>query len=393
MNEIGQAELLDRVDDAEVAQVCQQLIRIPSVNPPGEEGRVAEFVAAYLAKSGLETEILPHTPGRASVLARLKGSGGAPGLLFSAHLDTVPADPENWMYPPFAGVLADGKVWGRGASDMKGGLAAMIATAKYLASAGLPLRGDLVLALTAGEEIDSLGAEAVVSRPELRSMQAIIVSEPSYNDIYIAEKGALWLEVTTHGRTAHGAMPGLGLNAVMMMVRFLTEFDQLEIPAQPHPMMGSFSRSVNTMQGGVVTNSVPDRCTATIDLRTVPGQEHAAIVAKIEALIGQLSEKESGFRASLRVTNDRAPIATAPEHPAVQQFNTALATVRGKPAIPKGVRYYTDAAVYVPALDLAMIICGPGEAGMAHQIDECVEVAKLGEATRIYLLACASMLA
>lgn len=393
MKVLGEAELLNLVHEEEVIQVCQKLVRTKSVNPPGDEQQIAESTTAYLKEAGFEAEVVMHSPGRGSTLARLKGSGGAPGLLFSAHLDTVPVGVEQWVHPPFEGVLADGKVWGRGSSDMKGGMAAMMVAAKHLAAAKLPLRGDLVLAFTAGEEVDSLGAEALVGRPEFKNMLALIVSEPSSNDIFVAEKGALWLEISTHGKTAHGSMPDLGVNAVMMMVRFLDEFVKLEVPFQLHPMLGDFSRSVNTIEGGVKTNVVPDHCSVTIDMRTVPGQKHAEIINKIEGLFEQLAGRIPQFRASIKVLNDRPPVTTAPDHPAVRQFNAALARVQGSPAVPKGVRYYTDAATYVPALGLPMIICGPGEAGMAHQPNEYVEAAKLVEAARIYLLACAEMLA
>lgn len=389
----GEAKLLNLVTEEEVVQVCQQLVRTKSVNPPGDERQIAEFTAAFLKEAGFEAEVVMHAHGRGSTLAYLKGAGGVPGLLFSAHLDTVPVGVEKWVHPPFDGVFADGKVWGRGSSDMKGGMAAMMVAAKHLAAAKLPLRGDLVLAFTAGEEIDSLGAEALVNHPMLKNKQALIVSEPSSNDIYVAEKGALWLEISTQGKTAHGSMPDLGVNAVMMMVRFLEEFEKLEIPFDVHPMLGNFSRSVNTIEGGVKTNVVPDHCAVTIDMRTVPGQKHAEIIKKIEGLFELLSGQIPQFRASLKVVNDRPPVTTASDHLAVRQFNAALARVTGTPAVPKGVRYYTDAATYVPVLGYPMIICGPGEAGMAHQPNEYVEASKLLEAARIYLAACLDMLA
>lgn len=392
MNISEETELLSKVTDAEVAQVCQKLVSIKSVNPPGNEQQLAEFVTGYLKEAGIEAELVAHSTGRASVLGRLKGTAGGTGILFSAHLDTVPVGVEQWVHPPFDGVMADGKVWGRGSADMKGGMAAMLVAAKYLASAKLNLRGDLVLGLTAGEEVDSLGAEALVHRPEMQGVQVLIVSEPSSNDIFVAEKGALWLEISTHGKTAHGSMPDLGLNAVMMMVKFLAEFEKMEIPFQMHPMLGNFSRSVNTIEGGVKTNVVPDHCAITVDMRTVPGQKHAEIVSQVEALFKQLAGQMPDFRASVKVVNDRPPVTTNPNHPAVQRFCAISERILGKPSTPKGVRYYTDAATYVPALDIPMIICGPGEAGMAHQPNEFVEVKKMGEAVRIYLLFCLDML-
>ena len=385
-------ELLGRIRETEVVELCRELIRFKSVNPPGDERPIAEHVAGVLRTGGLAVEVLPHGPTRASVLARLKGTGELPGLFYSAHLDTVPVGAEAWLHDPFAGEVADGKVWGRGASDMKSGLAAMIVAARTLAAAHVQLRGDLILAFTAGEETDSLGATALAKRPDLGPVQALVVSEPSSNDIFVAEKGALWVELVTQGKTAHGSMPDLGHNAVMMMVALLAELDRLPIPYDPHPMLGGFSRSINTVAGGVKTNVVPDHCVATVDMRTVPGQDHQAIVRQIEALGADLAKRLPDFRATVRVVNDRIPITTAPDDPVVQRFADVVAEATGQRPEPKGVRYYTDAAALMPTLQAPMIICGPGEAGLAHQPNEYVEVSKLTDSARLLTLGAARLL-
>ncbi len=385
--------ILQRVRDSDVVALCRDLVRIKSVNPPGDERPIAEFVGNVLRDAGLSVELLPHDGTRASVLARLPGSGERPGLLYSAHLDTVPVGAEPWLHDPFAGEVAEGKVWGRGAADMKGGLAAMLTAARVLAQAHTALRGDLVLALTAGEEVDSLGAAAVAARSDLGPLSAIIVSEPSDNDVYVAEKGALWLEITTRGKTAHGSMPDLGRNAISMMVPLLAELERLNIPYKDDSLLGGFTRSVNTISGGVKTNVVPDLCTATVDMRTVPGQDHAAIVRQVELLAERLARDIPGFRASVRVVNDRQPVMTPVDHPLVQQFVGIVAEITGTTPQPKGVRYYTDAATLAPALGLPMIICGPGQAGLAHQPNEYVEIHKLVEAARIMTLAALRLLA
>lgn len=380
------------IREAEVVDLCRRLVQIRSVNPPGDERGIAEHVAGLLSAAGLEVEILPHSATRASVLARLRGRGEGPGLLYSAHLDTVPVGAEPWRHDPFAGEVADGRLWGRGAADMKGGLAAMVVAAQVLARSAAPLRGDLLLACTAGEEVDGLGAAAVAARADLGPLLAIVVAEPSSNGLYVAEKGVLWVEVTTHGKTAHGSMPDLGENAVMMMVALLSELQRLEIPYAEHDLLGGFTRSINTIAGGVKTNVVPDRCTATIDMRTVPGQDHRAICAQIEATIERLRQASPPFRASLRVLNDQPPLMTEPDHPVVQSFADVVAEVTGQRPTPAGVHYFTDAATLAPALGAPMVICGPGEAGLAHQPNEYVEVSKLVESAHIMTLAALRLL-
>ncbi len=392
MAQAGHEDLLSHIQETEVVSLCRDLVRFKSVNPPGNELEIAEYVAGVLREAGLTVEMVPHTATRASVLARLKGSGEIPALFYTGHLDVVPVGAEEWLHDPFEGKVVEGKLWGRGASDMKGGDAAMIVATKVLAAANLPLKGDLILAFTAGEEGEQLGAAEIAARPDLAPVQAVVVAEPSSNDVYVAEKGAFWLQITTHGKTAHGAMPHLGQNAIIMMVALLSELDSLAASYEEHPLLGGFTRSINTITGGVKTNVVPDQCTVTIDQRTVPGQDHRAILRQVEELIADLGRRLPDFRASVEVINDRIPVASSPEEPVVQRFYDIVAEVAGERPTPKGVNYYTDAVAFAPALNAPMIICGPGEAKLAHQPNEYVEAHKMVEAARIFTLAAAQLL-
>jgi succinyl-diaminopimelate desuccinylase len=380
-------ELVSAVQEAELVEYCRKMVRIKSVNPPGDEMAMAEYVANVLKSIGLEVKLLKHSSSRASVLAILRGSGQVPALLYSAHLDTVPLGAEQWIHEPFAAETLDGKIWGRGSADMKGGLAALLVMAKIMANSGLSIKGDLIFAITAGEEIDSLGAKSVASYPGLGPVQAIIVPEPSYNDIYIAEKGALWLEISTYGKTAHGSMPALGKNAVMMMVELIKGLEKISIPFESHAMLGGFSMSINTISGGIKTNVVPDRCVVSIDMRTVPGQDHHDIMARFQGLIKDLGKHDPDFKAAIEISNDRPPIETSPEEPVVKMMVDIVADITGELPIPKGVNYYTDAATLTPAFKAPMIICGPGHPGLAHQPNEYVEIEKLVQAAKIYTAA------
>ena len=380
-------ELVGTVQEAELVEYCREMVRIKSINPPGDEMAMAEYVANVLKSIGLEVKLLKHSSSRASVLAILRGSGQAPALLYSAHLDTVPLGAEQWIHEPFAAETLDGKIWGRGSADMKGGLAALLVMAKIMANSGLSIKGDLIFAITAGEEVDSLGAKSVASYPDLGPVQAIIVPEPSYNDIYIAEKGALWLEISTYGKTAHGSMPALGKNAVMMMVELIKGLENFFIPFESHAMLGGFSMSINTISGGIKTNVVPDRCVVSIDMRTVPGQDHHDIMARFQGLIKDLGKHDPDFKASIEITNDRPPIETSPKEPVVKMMVDIVADITGEIPIPKGVNYYTDAATLAPAFKAPMIICGPGHPGLAHQPNEYVEIEKLVQAAKIYTAA------
>jgi succinyl-diaminopimelate desuccinylase len=380
-------DLMQEKHEKEVVQLCRDLLKIKSVNPPGDELAAAEYIFGVMAKAGLEAELVKHSPTRASALVRLRGSGKAPALLFSGHIDTVPVGAEAWVHEPFSGAVADGKIWGRGSADMKGGVAALMMAMKILAEARSPLKGDIILAATAGEEINSLGATVIASRKDLGPVQAVLIPEPSANELFIAEKGAFWVELTTQGKTAHGSMPDLGRNAVLMMVRLIEAFEKLDIPFKAHPLLDGFSRSVNTISGGVKTNVVPDACTATIDMRTVPGQDHQAILGQIEGLIADLGRKIADFRAAAKIINDRAPVETPADNPAVGVFSEVIGETTGRSPVPKGTRYFTDGVVLAPALNAPLLICGPGAPGLAHQPNEYIEIDKLLESVRIYTLA------
>lgn len=389
---MNERELAGLVKESEVVKMGQDLVRTQSVNPPGNELAAAEYVVEALRKSDVETELVMHGENRASALARLKGERKGPALIYNGHLDTVPVGAEKWNHEPFGGDVAEGKVWGRGAADMKGGLAAMMTAMKALAEARVPLKGDLILAATAGEEVDSLGATAVAKRLSREPIQALFIAEPTYNEIYIAEKGVFWVQIETFGQTAHGSMPEKGRNAILMMMEIMKEFKKMDIPYRNHPILGGFTRSVNTISGGIKTNVVPDHCVATIDMRTVPGQEHPAILRQLENIIQELSQRVPDFRASVKPVNDHVPVETPPSDPVVQKFSTIVAEMTGREVVFKGANYFSDAVGFLPVLQVPLILFGPGEPGQAHQPNEQVEVSKLVEAARIFAVTAARLL-
>jgi succinyl-diaminopimelate desuccinylase len=406
MRDIAHADLLARIDPEAIARVCADLVRFNTSNPPGNESRAAEYVADYLRPAGFSVDLLPYPgdAGRASVVARLRRGVPAAGdgrgaLMFSSHLDVVPVGTRPWRYPPFAGTIAEGKVWGRGAADLKGGLAAMLVAAKILAESGIELGGDLVVAATAGEETGMVGAAQVAEWPGLGPIEAIIISEPTDNVPALAERGVLWLDLTTQGKTAHGSTPRLGRNAIDMMRVLLDELDALEISFTPHPLLGNFTSSINMIQGGAAQNVVPDQCFASIDMRTVPGQRHCAILRQIEELIDDLRARRPGFEATAEIHFDLPSVDSPEDDPTVMRFLATAATVGGRPARPTAVRFATEAGVFGPNLPplppherVPVIIYGPGHPDLAHQDDEHVPIEKMVTAARVYLAAALDIL-
>ncbi|MBW1817214.1 MAG: M20 family metallopeptidase [Deltaproteobacteria bacterium] len=373
--------------------LTQKLIQFKSINPPGNELEIAEYIGGLLAEEGMEVEVLAHSGSRASVMAKVVG-GEEPALIYSGHLDVVQAE-GNWRHDPFSGHIADGKIWGRGATDMKSGVAAMIAAASAIARARLKLKGPLFLSFTAGEETDNLGAVETLNNYHFGPVRAIFVSEPSDNEIYTAEKGALWLEIWTYGRAAHISRMEDGRNALMMMLPILEALDKMEVPYETHPLLGDYQRSINAIRAGENTNTIPADCVAKVDQRTVPGQNHEALVSRIRDLINEVSQASNlvDFKAELRIITDNPPLEVDAKEPVLAKLFKIAAEINGKAQEePKGVGYFTDAVKFSPALGAPFAICGPGNPSLNHKADESVEIGRLIDSARIYTMAAAEYL-
>jgi succinyl-diaminopimelate desuccinylase len=371
------------IDRAELVELAQRSLQFLSVNPPGDEAPLAAWLAAELERAGIAVELIDHGGGRASVVARLRGAG-APGLILSGHLDVVGAGDRPWQHPPFGGEIADGRVYGRGAADMKGAVAAMVAAALAIRRANAPLAGDLILAFTAGEEVDSLGAQAMIDRDLLAGAGALLIGEPTDLEVYVAEKGNLTLAIQTSGRSAHASMPAIGRNAVYAMADIVSELERYRFPDPPHPLLGAPTISVGMIHGGVKSNVVPDGCTIEVDVRSLPAQPHERIVADLEALLAGVCRRRPGIEARVLWSEGRRGVEGTQDDPFVRDVCAAVEIETGRAPLPGGVTYSTDASVLVPALGVPLAICGPGPREMAHQTDEYVAIDALEQATRIY---------
>ena len=376
---VNEAELLAAVKEDSIVKLLQRIIQIETTNPPGNELDLACWLADYFAQAGVKAELLAYEGMRANLVARLQGRGSRPALIFSAHMDTVPAGEVPWMFPPFSGTLHEGKVYGRGAADMKSGLAAMAEAATILARSGVSLSGDLIVAFTYDETHGLQGARRLLKGGYLEGAGAVLVGEPSSLDVFIAEKGALWLKCRVHGKTAHSSMPHLGQNAVLEMVRFLGRVEErLDLGTERHPLLDKSSFTVGTIRGGVAINVIPDACEAELDIRLIPGVNHRKIAQQVQEL--------GEGRVEVEVLDWKEPVESDPHAEIVSLSLQAVEDVTGQPRSPKGVAYYTDGAVIANGLQIPMVIIGPGDTGMTHQPNEYVEVSQLVQAVKIYLL-------
>lgn len=365
------------VDSQEAVGLLAECVRVKTANPPGEEARLAELLARRLDGAGIPVEVHALAPGRANLSARLAGSGGHPALVLSGHTDTVPPGDTPWEADPWSARVVGDRLYGLGAADMKSGLAAMVMALIEIRRAGLRLRGDLVLAATAGEEVDFVGARALVSTGAVAGAGAIVIGEPTGGEVAVAHKGGLRLAVTTTGHTAHGSMPERGVNAILRMHEVIGRLRALRFPA--HPRLGAPTLSINTIHGGTAPNVVPDRCRIEVDLRTVPGHDPDTYLGPVGGAVGGL-----GFPVDVTVVAAAPAVETDADAPIVQTVLGILERLPGRPRRVTALPYVTEASVYQPALRVPVIICGPGQAGQAHQPNEWVAVSRYLEAIRFY---------
>lgn len=390
---ISPHQVLACISEAETVEFLASLVRLESCNPPGNEAPVAEAVARMMSQMGIRASVISLEKNRANVVGILPGRGERPALLFNGHLDTVPPGEMPWEHDPYGAEVLNGRLYGRGAADMKSGLAAMVMAAGAIAKSGIELAGDLIVAGTIGEEVDSAGARRFLEDGGLNGVGAIVIGEPTDLRIITAHKGALWLQVTTVGQTAHGAMPHLGVNAILHMLAFLDQLSNYRFDYQEHPLLSGPTLNVGTIAGGVKTNVVPDRCVTTLDIRTLPGQSHPQIVDDMRAIADWLAERLPTFHLEIEIINDRAPVETDVEAPVVRAAIQVAQEVLRRDLEPGGVNYYTDASVFAPATGIPTIICGPGDPTLAHRPDEFIELEKLALATEFYAALALKMLA
>lgn len=393
MSETGAAEA--------VLSLAAALIETPSPNPPSEERAVAERLAAWLREHNVDAAVLgveaANAP-QANVFARVRGAGGAPPLILSGHLDTVPPGEGAWQRDPYRAVREGGRLYGLGAADMKGAVAAMCIAAVRLQRAGT-LRGDLLLAFTSGEETGSRGARALAQSGLLDGAAGLVIGEPTGNQVGIAEKGGIWLDVTLIGQTAHGSLPHLGANAIAALAETLVRLEaaagnERDLSAAQtllaealvraaHPLLESPTLTATRASGGVATNVVPDRATAVLDVRTLPGQAGEAILAAVRGVAEEVAQRR-GCRAEVTSRGERIALETPAGHPLVAACAAAVTSVTGSAAQCRGLTGATDATELVPALEVPFVICGPGQMAQAHQPDEWVDEAALIASVEIY---------
>lgn len=359
--------------------LTRDLVRIDTRNPPGNEAVCAAYLADVLGSYGFVVELSTFGEGRVNLVVSTPGGGGPstrPPVIFTGHIDTVPFGQSDWTEDPLGGEVRDGRLYGRGSTDMKAGVAAMVSA--FVAEAErLRGHGGAMLVVTGGEETGCDGARALVRHGLPERAVLLVVGEPTSNRLLCGHKGALWLGCACQGRTAHGAFPQLGDNAIYKAAQAVGKLERFQFNVERHPVMDMPTLNVGTFSGGLNTNSVPDRAEFTVDIRTTPSIANETVADQISF--------ELGGDVDMKRLVDLPAVWTDPLEAAIGRVSSIASEITGVQSATAAAHYFTDAAVFAPALhNCPTIILGPGEPDQAHKTNEYCLVEKITEAERIY---------
>jgi succinyl-diaminopimelate desuccinylase len=356
--------------------LTRTLLGFDTINPPGRERDCARMAGAMLEDWGFSVEYYDFAEGRTSVVARAGGSDAKAPLCLTGHLDVVPLGSRKWSKDPFRGDTDGDRLFGRGTSDMKSGVAAMLLAARSFKDK-LNGTAGIVLVLTAGEEGGCIGSKHLARQKQLLGRAgAMVVGEPTSNYPLVGHKGSIKFNARFRGVSAHGSMPELGVNAVYKAAAAVTKLENFEFGTAKHAVMGKPTLNVGTFAGGSGVNLVPDDAVIGVDIRTVPGIDHDALLKKLGSLLGE---------AELDVFSDLQPVWTAPDEAWVQRVFEICKPFVGEAPQARTAPYMTDAANLLKAyVGAPTVVLGPGEAAMAHQTDEYCSMERTRQAVAIY---------
>ena len=354
-----------------LVELLTDLVAIDSVNPslvPGGvgEAQTAAYVSRWARDAGLEAWTLESTPGRPSLIARARGRGGGRSLLMCGHLDTVGVA---GMREPHVPRIDGDRLYGRGAYDMKAGVAAALIACRE--AAGLELAGDVVVAAVADEEYGSLGVQEVLRKVRA---DAAVVTEPTELELVVAHKGFVWFEIEVEGRAAHGSRPHLGVDAILRTGPILTALADLDVAlaGRKHPLLGRPSLHASLIEGGQELSSYPARCVLSLERRTLPGETTDDVEAELDALLRGCHDGDQELQATLRTLMVRDPFEIAPDAEIVALVRAAASEALGATPAIAGASYWADAA-FIASAGIPTVIFGPGGEG-AHAAQEWVSL-------------------
>jgi succinyl-diaminopimelate desuccinylase len=390
-------DVLNEIEREELVRLTQELVRISSVYRPeqqdGNEARVARFVADYLETAGFGVKSEEVAPGRKNVWAVWEGERPGKTLLFEAHTDVVTeGSAEDWDHPPFGAERDGDRIYGRGACDTKGNLAAAVVAVSTIKRSGVPFPGRLILCHPVDEEVMMTGIKAFIERGHVEGVDAAVVCEPEENQLCVSQKGALRAELTVRGTMAHGAMPQSGVNPVTRAAKFVVEVEELEREEiERHgedPFLGCPSLTPTILMGPgsgePQINVIPASAYVALDIRTVPAQSHGELVERLEDILARLASEDPDFDATLEVIEERPPTETPKDEPLVRAMAKAYTRLTGEEPTYNGVPGATDGTFLHAWAGIPIVTTGAGDREIPHHADEWVDEEELLATCKLY---------
>lgn len=369
-----------------IEEIIFDLIKINSTNPPGNESRVTNYIIKLFEEYPY-LELINHGNNRSSLIIDIEGKSNDK-VAFIGHIDTVPvSNPEDWVYSPFEGKIIGDLVYGRGASDMKSGIASMLYMGLYFIENKIIPNKSIRLIFTADEESNGMGIKAVVEKGFLNDITYTIVPENTDECLVIKEKGALWIKTIVLGKMAHGARPDLGINAIEKTYELYFLIKEFVNIQQKDNLLGINTVSINRIEGGEKTNIIADYCESEIDIRLNPDVEIDKVLDYLDKQISILEKQEFGLKINYEILNKRPPLEIDEGHKLIQDFKDIIRQY-GNEVKVKGVNYFTDLSISMPIVEKPFLIYGPGFEELGHQKDECASIKAIVRVAKVYIDYC-----
>jgi acetylornithine deacetylase/succinyl-diaminopimelate desuccinylase len=374
-----------------VPTLVAELVRIPShPGVPNQERAVALKLAEFLQQRGVDARLIEVKDGRPNMLATIDSGRPGPHLVLCGHTDTVPPNRDD-PGVGLSGAVVDGELQGRGAADMKGALAAMAGALSALREGPGLCAGKVTLAAVIDEEMESLGAEALIEGG--LAADGAVIGEPTRNRVALGHKGLEWLEIAFAGRAAHGGTPEAGVNAINAAAHFIALVEAQLVPElnrKRHPLLGPPTINCGTISGGDQPSTVAASCVLRVDRRSIPGESYLSLCDEFRALLAEVERRRRGIRATLRrmpggmATLEHLPAVIDPAHPLTRAARAAATAVTGEAAVDLAFPAWTDAGLLSNFASIPCVILGPGDLSVAHTPWESVPVAQIADAVAIY---------
>lgn len=370
---------MNNAEKKELVDLLRSLIQIKSENPPGDENQISDYIKKYLLKNNIHSELIPLEIGRSSVIAKIEGEEER-NITLCGHVDTVRVKEEDWTKPAFEGLIENKKMYGRGASDMKGGVAAILYASVLLKRRGIIPKKTVQLALTADEEWGYRGAKNLVESGYFDQTDFLIITEPSNLQVSTGEKGELWIKAKIYGKSAHGSTPEIGVNTIIPGSEFVVNItERYEKIFEKEPFWGRTSINIGQFYGGVQVNIVPNYTEIQLDFRVISEKDKQKVIELVRKTGEEIAKKHK-VRFREEIFNYHPLIFTCSDNPYVKKFLQAA----GMKEVMV-TKYCTDGATIIPVKKIPFIIFGPGDIAQAHQNDEYIELESLYRAVDTFV--------